>query len=69
MLDGVNTLTILAENDEASERATEACATRWNDAGREVFINRSNIGKDLNDALQAMQQRSRRSSSVRRRAR
>ena len=58
---------ILAENDEANERAAEACATRWHDAGREVFINRPTSGNDLNDALQAME-RSRRSSPGRRRA-
>jgi Toprim domain len=61
--DGINTLTILAEGDKASERAVETCGARWHQASRQVFINRSRIGKDLNDALQ---HRSRRSSSGRR---
>jgi putative DNA primase/helicase len=67
VLDGIARLMILAENDEANARAAEACATRWHDAGREVFINRPTRGNDLNDALQAME-RSLRSASGRRRA-
>jgi hypothetical protein len=51
VLAGVECLTLLAENDEASRRATEACAARWHAAGREVFINRSTVGSDLNDAI------------------
>jgi putative DNA primase/helicase len=66
LLDGVARLAILAERDEANERAAEACATRWHDAGCEVFIIRSTRGNDLNDALQAM--RARRSLPGRRRA-
>jgi Toprim domain len=61
-LDGIKRLMVLAENDEASERATEMCAIRWYDAGCEVFINRPTSGKDLNDALQSME-RSRREAS------
>jgi hypothetical protein len=49
VLDGIEALTILAEPD--AEREVEACAARWDDAGREVFINRAVGGKDLNDAL------------------
>jgi Toprim domain len=67
VLDGIEMLMILAENDQASERATEQCGKRWYDAGCEVFINRPTNGKDLNDALQTMQ-RSRRAASGRRRA-
>jgi putative DNA primase/helicase len=48
---GVECLTILAENDAASARAVDACAMRWHSAGREVLINRSTCGKDLNDAV------------------
>jgi hypothetical protein len=66
VLRGIETLTILAENDEPSARATEACGTRWCDAGRKVLINRPTSGKDLNDALRALH-RARRSSSGRRR--
>ena len=67
VLDGIERLTILAENDEASEGAIEACGGRWHDNDREVFINRPTRGNDLNDALQSMH-RSRLSASGRRRA-
>jgi len=67
VLGRVESLTILAENDEASERATEACGRRWHDAGCDVFVCRPKTGNDLNDALQAMQ-RSRQSASGRRHA-
>jgi Toprim domain len=67
VLVGIERLGILAERDEANERATEACATRWHGADREVFIIRPTTGNDLNDALQAMQ-RARRLASGRRRA-
>ena len=49
VLPGVEALTILAEPDAGAE--VEACASRWHAAGREVFINRPMIGKDLNDAI------------------
>ena len=53
VLSGVNSLTLLEENDGGkSAAACEACALRWHAAGREVIINRSAIGKDLNDAIQ-----------------
>jgi len=51
LLSGVETLTLLAENDLASPRAVEECAARWHAAGREVLINRPIGGKDLNDAI------------------
>lgn len=53
VLDGVECLTLLQENDAngASQRVCEACAARWHAAGREVIINTSNTGNDLNDAL------------------
>ena len=52
VLSGVNSLTLLEENDGGkSAAACEACALRWHGAGREVIINRSTIGKDLNDAI------------------
>ena len=54
VLPGVESLTLLAENDEASARAVDACAKRWHEAGREVFINRATIGKDLNDAIRGV---------------
>ena len=51
VLAGVECLTILAENDAASAKAVEACASRWHAAGREVIINEPKYGGDLNDAL------------------
>ena len=53
VLDGVECLTLLQENDAngASQRVCETCAARWHAAGREVIINTSNTGNDLNDAL------------------
>jgi putative DNA primase/helicase len=51
VLSGIECLTILAERDEASARAVEACAARWHAAGREVLINEPIAAKDLNDCL------------------
>jgi len=51
VLDGVECLTILAEHCARNARAVEVCGCRWSAAGREVLINRSIIGKDLNDAV------------------
>jgi hypothetical protein len=51
VLRGVETLTILAEHDDASARATETCGLRWHAAGREVLVTKPYRGKDLNDAL------------------
>lgn len=58
VLSGIQALTLLAEHDDASARAVEACASRWHDAGREVIINEPIGGaKDLNDALAGRKQR------------
>jgi hypothetical protein len=51
VLDGVECLTILAEHCARNAQAVEVCGCRWSAAGREVLINRSIIGKDLNDAV------------------
>jgi len=51
VLNGLERLTLLAEHDEASARAVQACAIRWDAAGREVVLNRPIGGKDLNDVL------------------
>jgi putative DNA primase/helicase len=51
VLPGIECLTLLAENDEASAKAVEACARRWHEAKRVVLINRPARGKDLNDAI------------------
>ena len=51
LLNEIEALTILAE--PGAEREVETCAARWDGAGREVFINRSLVGSDINDALMA----------------
>jgi hypothetical protein len=48
---GVECLTILAENDDASAKAVRSCAERWHAAGHIVLINHPARGKDLNDAI------------------
>jgi hypothetical protein len=51
VLRGIGKLTILREAGDASERAVQICGRRWRRAGRRVFVSRSNIGSDHNDAL------------------
>ena len=51
VIPGINKLTILAETGEASARAVQICGRRWRRAGKRVFVSRSNIGSDHNDAL------------------
>ena len=51
VLGGIECLTLLAENDPASESATYACGERWHEANRIVLINRPLRAKDLNDAI------------------
>jgi hypothetical protein len=48
VLDGVEHLTIAADNDAAGQAAAQTCATRWAAAGRTVTVTvqRQN---DLND--------------------
>jgi putative DNA primase/helicase len=48
---GVKKLTILGETGDASERALQICGRRWRRAGKRVFVSRSMIGSDHNDAL------------------
>jgi Toprim domain len=55
VLDGVSQLTILGEAGAASKRAVQICGRRWRRASRRVFVSRSQVGSDHNDAL--MQQR------------
>lgn len=53
VLDGIETLTIVADNDDPGLRAAAACALRWAEAGREVRIAYSPIsGEDLNNLVQ-----------------
>lgn len=53
ILSSLDGLRILKENDAngASGKAADECARRWYYAGREVIINKPDIGKDLNDEL------------------
>jgi putative DNA primase/helicase len=54
VLDGIEALTIAADNDEAGIAAARACARRWAHAGREVRIVIPNANKsDLNDMARA----------------
>jgi hypothetical protein len=52
ILPGIEGLHIFAENDAngASAKAVEACARRWYEAGRDVFVITPDVG-DLNDEL------------------
>lgn len=53
VLPGIDCLTILGETDDcgANEKAGQACARRWLDAGAEVQIIRPRRRGDLNDVL------------------
>jgi hypothetical protein len=51
ILNGVESLTLLQERDQASKQAVESCARRWHDAEKDVVINEPIGGKDLNDAI------------------
>jgi putative DNA primase/helicase len=55
VMDGISQLTILGEAGDASARAIKICGRRWRRASRRVFVSRSTVGSDHNDAL--MQQR------------
>ena len=51
VLGGVEALTLLGENDPASDRAIGRCAGRWHAAGREVTVVTPRFGSDLNDVI------------------
>jgi len=54
VLEGIESLVIAADHDEAGISAANACATRWTDAGREVRIVMPDQAKtDLNDLARA----------------
>ncbi len=54
VLEGVESLFIAADNDEAGVKAAETCARRWALAGREVRIGMPDARKaDLNDVARA----------------
>jgi putative DNA primase/helicase len=54
LLSGIESLTLLAENDQASAGAVEQCAKRWQADDREILIATPRLGKDLNDALRGV---------------
>jgi putative DNA primase/helicase len=51
VLPGIEAITILGEIGDggANNRAAQACAARWMDAGQEAFIVLPRVGGDLND--------------------
>jgi putative DNA primase/helicase len=51
VLPGIEGLTILAEAGDRSKKASKECGLRWHAAGREVIVNYSLSGSDLNDAI------------------
>jgi putative DNA primase/helicase len=55
VLPSVDGLHIFEELDAngASRRDVEICARRWYEAGREAFVVKPSVGKDLNDQLKA----------------
>jgi hypothetical protein len=52
VLDGIQSLTIFADNDPSGRRAARACGQRWADAGRDAWIATPEHG-DINDAVAA----------------
>lgn len=54
VLSGIDTLTVLAETDDAgaNSQAIQKCATRWAASGREIVVVTPRVGGDLNGALQ-----------------
>jgi putative DNA primase/helicase len=55
VLPHVEALTLHRERCPKNAAASEACAARWIKAGREVFDAWPKAGKDINDALKAME--------------
>lgn len=52
VVDGIESITVLADHDEAGIRAARSCAERWAAAGREARIALPPVeGADLNDDL------------------
>jgi hypothetical protein len=53
VLEGVESLTVAADHDDAGIAAARACAQRWRAAGREVrIVMPGTTGADLNDEVQ-----------------
>jgi hypothetical protein len=53
VLNGIEALTIAADNDTAGQAAAQTCATRWAAAGRAVWVTRQR-DNDLNDLVQGV---------------
>jgi hypothetical protein len=53
VLNGIEALTIAADNDPAGQAAAQTCATRWAAAGRAVWVTRQR-DNDLNDLVQGV---------------
>ena len=54
VLDGIESLLIVADHDAPGLKAAEQCADRWYRAGREVRIAKSPVpGQDANDYARA----------------
>ena len=51
VLNGIESLTLLREHDEANARAADTLTARWQVARHEVFDAWPNVGKDVNDAI------------------
>jgi hypothetical protein len=51
VLDGIEHLTIAADNDPAGQAAAQTCATRWAAAGRTVSVTQQRQN-DINDLVQ-----------------
>ena len=51
VLNGVEGLTILAEEGVTSRKEVQACFDRWRAAGRDIVVRKSTVGSDINDAI------------------
>jgi hypothetical protein len=51
VLPGIEGLTILREQDDASAKAVQRCGNRWAAVGREVIVASPRRGSDVNDSL------------------
>jgi hypothetical protein len=53
IISGIETLTILADNDESGrgQQAARRCAVRWSEAGREVTLITPRMRGDINDVV------------------
>jgi putative DNA primase/helicase len=53
VLDGIESITLLVDHDDAGQRAAQQCSSRWAAAGREVIHLTPRIsGDDFNDIIQ-----------------